>query len=70
MKLEKRASPKAVIKMIMSQANGIGESKTKEKALEIQKGQNGHFISTKAHSIKSIQNLRSVTTNYIFYLKE
>ena len=70
MRLEKRASPKAAIKIIMSQANGIGESKSKEKALGIQKGQNGHFISTKAHSIKSIQNLRSVTTNYIFYLKE
>jgi len=70
MRLEKRASPKAAIKIIMSQANGIGQSKSKEKALEIQKGQNGHFISTKAHSIKSMQALRSVTTNYIFFLKE
>ena len=70
MQIHKRASANAVIKAIMKQANGIGESKSKAKAESTVKGQSGHSVSTKAHSIKSIQNLRTVTTQYINYLKE
>ena len=70
MQIGKRASANAVIKAVMKQANGIGESKSKARAKSSVKGQSGHTVSTKAHSIKSIQNLRSVTTQYIHYLKE
>jgi len=70
MQMHKRASANSVIKAIMKQANGIGESKSKARAVSEVKGQSGHTVSTKAHSIKSIQNLRSVTTQYINYLKE
>jgi len=70
MQIHKRASANAVIKAIMKQANGIGESKSRAKAESAVRGQSGHSVSTKAHSIKSIQNLRTVTTQYINYLKE
>ena len=69
MQIGSRASANAVIGAIMRQANGIGESKTNAKAISNIKGQNGHKVSTKAHSIKSVQNLRTVTTQYINYLK-
>lgn len=69
MTIGKRASANAVIKAIMSKANGIGESKSSEKLKSDVVGQSGHKVSTKAHSIKSIQNLRTVTTQYIDYLK-
>ena len=68
--IHKRASADAVIKAVMKQANGIGESKSKAKAESAVRGQSGHNVSTKAHSIKSIQNLRTVTTQYIHHLKE
>lgn len=70
MQIGKRTSANAVIKAVMSNANGIRESKSRERASSQLKGQNGHSISAKAHSIKSVQNLRSVTTQYINYLKE
>jgi putative ubiquitin-RnfH superfamily antitoxin RatB of RatAB toxin-antitoxin module len=70
MQIHKRTSANAVIKAIMKQANGIGESKSKARAESNVRGQSGHSISTKVHSIKSIQNLRTVTTQYIYYLKE
>lgn len=70
MQIGKRASANAVIKAVMKSANGIGESKSKARVESGVKGQSGHTVSTKAHSIKSIQNLRSVTTQYIHYLKE
>lgn len=66
--LGKRASKNAVIKAIMSNANGIGKSKTQARNSSNTKGQNGHNISTKAHSIASMQNLRTVTTQYIDYV--
>lgn len=66
----KRASANAVIKAVMSQATAIGESKSKARAESTIKGQNGHKVSSKAHSIKSVQNMRSVTTQYINYVKE
>lgn len=70
MQIHKRASANAVIKAVMKQASGIGESKSKAKAESAVRGQSGHSISTKAHSIKSIQNLRTITTQYIHYLKQ
>jgi len=68
--IHNRASATAVINQIMSQANGIGSSKTEARNLSNVIGQNGQTISTKAHSIKSLQNLRSITTQYVNYIKE
>lgn len=70
MKLGNRASGNAVIKAVMSNANGIGESKSSSRANSGVKGQNGQDISTKAHSISSIQNLRTVSTQYVDFIKE
>lgn len=69
MTIGKRASANAVIKAVMSQASAIGKSKTAAKADSQVRGQNGHKVSTQAHSIKSIQNLRSVTTQYVNFIK-
>ena len=68
--IHNRASATAVINQIMSQANGIGSSKTEARNQSNNIGQNGQVISTKAHSIKSLQNLRSITTQYVNYIKE
>lgn len=54
----------------MSQANGIGSSKTAAKSQSNTIGQNGQKVSSKAHSVKSLQNLRSITTQYVNYIKE
>jgi len=70
MKIGKRASGNAVIKAVMSKASAVGESKTKAKNESSTKGQNGHKVSTQAHSIKSIQNLRTLTTQYVNFVKE
>ncbi|MBD3829143.1 MAG: site-specific integrase [Arcobacter sp.] len=70
MRIDKRASSNAVIKQVMKQANGIGTSKTLSKNNSDIIGQNGHSVSSKAHSIKSIQNLRSITTQYVNFVKE
>lgn len=66
--LGKRASAAAVIKAVMSNANGIGISKRESRNNSGVVGQNGHNISTKAHSISSIQNLRTVATQYISFV--
>lgn len=70
MALGKRASANAVIKAVMSNANGIGQSKTNARATSGVKGQNGQNISTKAHSISATQNLRTVSTQYVNFVKE
>ena len=67
--LHNRASANAIINKIMSNANGIGESKSRAKQASNTKGQNGQNISSKAHSIKSTQNLRSVTKQYVNFVK-
>jgi len=68
--IHNRASAKAVINQIMSQANGIGSSKTEARNQSNILGQNGQKVSSKAHSIKSLQNLRSITTQYVNFIKE
>lgn len=68
--IHNRASAAAVINQIMSQANGIGSSKSEAKQQSALLGQNGQKVSSKAHSIKSLQNLRSITTQYINHIKE
>lgn len=68
--LGKRASANAIIKAVMSNANGIGTSKKQARANSDLKGQNGHKISSKAHSISSMQNLRTVTTQFINYVND
>lgn len=70
MVLGKRASAGAVLKALMSNANGIGTSKTESRNNSGVVGQNGHNISTKAHSISSIQNLRTVATQYVNFINE
>ena len=67
--IHNRASATAVINQIMSQANGIGSSKIEAKQQSILLGQNGQKVSSKAHSIKSLQNLRSITTQYVNFIK-
>jgi len=54
----------------MSNANGINQSKVEARNSSNQIGENGHKVSDKAHSIKEVQNLRSVTTQYINFVKE
>ncbi|UCN01155.1 hypothetical protein LCX93_04375 [Sulfurimonas sp. SWIR-19] len=54
----------------MSNANGIGQSKAETRNNSNIRGENGHAVSDKAHSIKEVQNLRSVATQYINYVKE
>lgn len=68
--IHKRASANAVINKIMSHCKGIGESKTEAKNRSETFGQNGQAISTKVHSIKSSQNMRSITSQYVNFVKE
>jgi len=68
--INKRASATAVINQIMKNANGIGTSKTQAKENSQILGQNGQAVSSKAHSIASIQNLRTVATQYINFVKD
>jgi len=70
MALNQRASINAVINMVMSQADGIGESKTEAKADSEKLGQNGQSISTKAHSISTKEALKSTLTQYLNHTKE
>ena len=67
--LHSRASTGAIINGIMGQAHGIGTSKTKAKENSSTKGQNGQKVSTKNHSIKSEQNMRSVVQQYTSFVK-
>ena len=68
--IHKRASANAVINKIMSHSKGIGESKTQAKSQSDTIAQNGQVISTKVHSIKSSQNMRSITSQYVNFVKE
>jgi len=68
--IHNRASATAVINQIMSQANGIGSSKTESRKQSNIIAQNGQKVSSKAHSVKSLQNLRSITTQYVNFIKE
>lgn len=68
--IHKRASANAVINKIMSHSKGIGESKTKAKSLSNTVAQNGQTISTKVHSLKSTDNMRTITTQYVNFVKE
>ncbi len=65
-----RASANSIINRVLSNANGIGISKTETRANSGLTGQNGHKITDKAHSIKEMQNLRTVTSQYINFVKE
>lgn len=66
----KRASANAIINRVMSNANGIKQSKVQSRNNNTTRAENGHKVSDKAHSIKEVQNLRSVTSQYINYVKE
>ncbi len=66
----KRDSVNMVVNKIMNNANGIGTSKTEARANSNTLGQNGQQISTKAHSAKSMDNLRSITNQLVNYVKE
>lgn len=68
--IHKRASANAVINKIMSHSKGIGESKTEAKSRSGAVAQNGQTISTKVHSLKSTDNMRSITTQYVNFVKE
>lgn len=47
-----RASANSIINRVMSNANGIGISKSKSRDKSDIRGENGHKVSDKAHSIK------------------
>jgi hypothetical protein len=64
-----RASPNSIINRVMSNANGIGISKSEQRNISNIVGENGHKVSDLAHSVKSVQNLRSVTVQYIDHVK-
>ncbi len=68
--IHKRASANAVINKIMSHSKGIGESKTQAKSQSDTIAQNGQAISTKVHSLKSTDNMRTITTQYVNFVKE
>lgn len=68
--LNNRSSGKFIISRLMQKLDGIGVSKSASRAKSSIKGQNGHNISTQAHSIKSIQNARTIATQYVQYLQE
>lgn len=68
--ISNRASVKMVVSAIMQRANGIGTSKAEAKANSDITAINGHFISDKAHSLKSMDNLRSVVNQYLDHTKE
>jgi len=70
MKLYSRASANSVIKAVMNKANGIGTSKIQTKQNSSIYGQNGHKVSSKYHSVKAAENMRTVSTQFINYLKE
>lgn len=65
-----RATSNSVINRVMSNVNGIGTSKSQARNNSSLKGQNGHNVSDKAHSIKEMQNMRTVTTQYVNFVKE
>lgn len=65
-----RANAKSIINRVMSNANGINESKSHSRERSDKVGANGHKVSDKAHSIKEVQNMRSITTQYINYVKD
>ena len=65
-----RASANSIINRVMSNAIGIGQSKSEARNSSNLTSSNGHKVSDKAHSIKEVQNLRSVTTQYINHIKE
>lgn len=65
-----RATANSIINRVMSSANGIGTSKSEARQNSDVRGENNHKVSTKAHSIKEMQNMRTVTTQYINFVKE
>ena len=62
-----RSNSEHIKSEIMKNANGIGSSKSQAKNNSNTKGQN---VSTKAHSIKSTEALRSTTNQYVDYVKD
>lgn len=67
--LYNRCSVKYAVSRVMSVLDGIGESKRQARASSEIAGQNGQKISQKIHSIKSMQNARTVATQYAEYVK-
>lgn len=65
-----RSNAEHIKSEIMKNANGIGSSKSQAKNNSDIKGQNGQNVSTKAHSIKSTEALRSATNQYVDYVKD
>lgn len=68
--IHSRSSAEYIKSEIMKSADGIKQSKTQSKSTTGIKGQNGHALSTKAHSISSTQALRSTTNQYVNFVKE
>lgn len=67
--LYNRCSVKYAVSRVMNALDGIGESKRQARASSEIVGQNGQKISQKIHSIKSMQNARTVATQYAEYIK-
>ena len=67
--LYNRCSVKYAVSRVMGVLDGIGESKRQARASSEIAGQNGQKVSEKVHSIKSMQNARTVATQYAEYIK-
>lgn len=67
--LYNRCSVKYAVSRVMNALDGIGESKRQARASSEIAGQNGQKVSEKVHSIKSMQNARTVATQYAEYVK-
>lgn len=70
MKLHSRASANSIIKAIMNNGKGIGESKTLARQNSTIYGQNGHRVSSKYHSVQSAKNMRTVSSQFIQYIQK
>ncbi|MCH9814378.1 MAG: hypothetical protein K0U47_10615 [Epsilonproteobacteria bacterium] len=64
-----RANAKSIANQLTVVANGIGESKKEARSKSELKGQNGQVKSEKVHSLKAMDNFRSVSKNYFQHIK-
>ncbi len=68
--IHSRASKNAVINQVMKNINGIGTSKAEAQANSDLTGVNGHSISLQAHSLKSMDNARSITNQFVNFVND
>ncbi len=65
-----RANAKSISNQLTTVVNGINQSKVQAKKESNLTGQNGHSKSDKVHSLKSMDNFKSVAKNFFQYVKD